>query len=286
MDISAVIEQLRAVGLRLTNTVIEFGKFTRVPVDEPRPDRGTKKSGWYVVYEIRLDSGEYAFVGAFGNHKYGDDIHRLSLKPKGLSDADRLQYEQQMKAARKLRDEEQKAMAAQAATRAKKIWEKLPDSGQSQYLARKGVKPYGLRFARGSVVVPVRRADGQLVGLQWIDSTGQKRFLTGTPKRGAFHLIGELEPGGQVAICEGYATAATVHEALGIPVAVAFDCGNLKPVAQVIARTFSPALIIVAGDNDHQTKGNPGRTQALEAAQAVGGVSVVPAFEELPADAQ
>jgi putative DNA primase/helicase len=36
-----------------------------------------------------------------------------------------------------------------------------------------------------------------------------------------------------VLIAEGYATAASVHEATGRPVVVAFDAHNLKPVAEL-----------------------------------------------------
>ena len=101
--------------------------------------------------------------------------------------------------------------------RARRIFEKLPDSGTSEYLKRKGVRAYGLRFSRGSIVVPVRDERGDLVGLQFIDGEGAKKFLTGTAKRGAWHWVGELGNRGPVAIAEGYATAATIHEATGWP---------------------------------------------------------------------
>ena len=284
MDINTVLEQLRAAGLRV-EAIDQFGKIVRVPVDAPKPDKGSKKSGWYVVYEIRLDSGAFGFVGAFGNHKDGIGSRTLSLKPQRMSEADRDKLDRQVRQVRAEREKEDRSRAQEAARRARTIWEKLPDAGKSRYLARKGVKPYGLRFARGAVVVPVRRVDGELVGLQFIGADGEKRFLTGTPKKGACHWIGTPEQGGRVAVCEGYATAATVHDALGLPVAVAFDADNLVSVADAISRAFSPALILVAGDNDARTEGNPGRTKALRAAEAVGGIAVVPRFPEEPAHA-
>ena len=39
-------------------------------------------------------------------------------------------------------------------------------------------------------------------------------------------------------IAEGYATAASLHEATGLPVIVAFDAGNLLPVAQAIHKRY------------------------------------------------
>ena len=63
-------------------------------------------------------------------------------------------------------------------------------------------------------------------------------------------------------LCEGYATGATVHEATGWTVIVAFDCGNLRPVAH----HFRTEKMIICGDNDDQTPGNPGVTKAKELA--------------------
>jgi putative DNA primase/helicase len=61
-------------------------------------------------------------------------------------------------------------------------------------------------------------------------------------------------------------------------VAVAFDSGNLEPVAKSLRKLYPDAALIVAADDDHQTEGNPGRTAAAGAAKAVGGVVVAPMF--------
>lgn len=164
--------------------------------------------------------------------------------------------------------------------RAKQIWSKLPDSGKSEYLNRKKVGAYGVRFSRGSIVVPVRNAAGDLVGLQFVDADGNKKFLTGTPKSGCWHLIGEMpaqdDAQALVWIAEGYATGATVYMATGCPVAVAFDAGNLMPVAKALRALLPAARFAIAADNDSTTPGNPGVSKAQAAAQDVGAVVVAP----------
>ena len=58
----------------------------------------------------------------------------------------------------------------------------LPPAGEDNaYLKLKGVQPLGdLRQAKdGSLVLPVLNAEGKLVSLQFIDSEGGKRFLSG-----------------------------------------------------------------------------------------------------------
>lgn len=79
-------------------------------------------------------------------------------------------------------------------------------------------------------------------------------------------------------VCEGFATGASIHEATGHAVVVAFDRGNLEPVAKALRKQYPDAALIVAADDDHMTDGNPGRTDAKAAALAVGGTVVVPLF--------
>jgi putative DNA primase/helicase len=79
-------------------------------------------------------------------------------------------------------------------------------------------------------------------------------------------------------IVEGFATGATVHEATGHAVAVAFDAGNLLPVANSLRRKFPNTIFIVCADDDYRTQGNPGITKAKLAAETVGALLAVPKF--------
>nr|WP_054666643.1 plasmid replication protein, CyRepA1 family [Stenotrophomonas acidaminiphila] len=156
-----------------------------------------------------------------------------------------------------------------AAMAASTAWESASgDCGGHQYLTEKHVLPFGLRVATtttraalwdserqrwvpdaivaraGDLLVPVRTNDGQLVNLQRIDASGRKLFVRGARKRGCFHLIpGKGDPWG----AEGYSTAASVHQASGRPVVVAFDAGNLAAV--------STHITAVAADNDESGTG-------------------------------
>jgi P4 family phage/plasmid primase-like protien len=77
-------------------------------------------------------------------------------------------------------------------------------------------------------------------------------------------------------LCEGFATADTVRRATGSAVCVCFSAGNLKPVAESMRKRYSKATFIIAGDDDTKTAGNPGRTKAEEAAQAIAGTAIFP----------
>ncbi len=58
--------------------------------------------------------------------------------------------------------------------------------------------------------------------------------------------------------------------------AVAFNAGNLKPVAKILREKFPDLPIVVCADNDTKTEGNPGVTKATEAAAAVDGLVASP----------
>ena len=62
-------------------------------------------------------------------------------------------------------------------------------------------------------------------------------------------------------MAEGFATAATVHEATGSAVAVAFNANNLKPVAIALRAKFPSLEMVICADDDHLTEGNPGITK-------------------------
>ena len=121
---------------------------------------------------------------------------------------------------------------AAAAEQAAALWAEASASGESPYLVRKGVRAHGVRVAAGGwLLVPLRDAAGKLWNVQRIaphkpdGGAPEKLFLKGGRKSGLWHLVGDLASAGDagappvVLVAEGYATAATLHEATGYPVA-------------------------------------------------------------------
>ncbi len=114
---------------------------------------------------------------------------------------------------------------------------------------------------------------GGLVNVQLINTDGDKRYLPSGQKAGAFHRIdgGEL-----VAVVEGYASGLSVQAATGATVYCAMDAGNLLAIAQIARRQHPEARLLLCGDNDEGTKGNPGKAKAENAAATVGGLLALP----------
>lgn len=208
----------------------------------------------------------------------------VGLSAGGLDPAERERIQRQQQA--KTEQERQRAeqQRQKAARRAADI---MADTGQgeSPYLERKGfgshlsavnrtlIREGGENFHAGSLVVALTDEGGALVNVQLIRADGSKRYLAGGQKAGAYHRI---DGGGLVAVVEGYATGLSVHLAIGATVYCAMDAGNLHAVAAIARRQHPKARILLCGDNDEHTQGNPGKTKAEQAATAVGGLVALP----------
>ena len=172
-----------------------------------------------------------------------------------------------------------------AASEAALLWQVASETGESPYLTRKGVEPYGVRFGPdGCVLVPMRDERGVLWNVQRIFPSKRgntdKLYLGGGRKTGLWHWCGSPINEPVLLIGEGYSTCASIFKTIGRPVAVAFDAGNLIHVAKALRALHPDALIALCGDNDLKTlaeKGfNPGRDKATAAAKAVNGIAVFP----------
>jgi putative DNA primase/helicase len=142
---------------------------------------------------------------------------------------------------------------------------------------QKNVEPHGTRQDRhGNLVVPI--SDGQtLTSLQFIGADGSKRFLSGGRISGCWFAI-RGKKDGPILIGEGFATMATLTQETGAPAVIAFHAGNLKPVAQAVRRLNPKDDIVICGDDDQWTEGNPGRTKAKAAALEIGAMLLIPDF--------
>lgn len=171
---------------------------------------------------------------------------------------------------------ERKTAHERAAKTVRDLWGKLCESGCSEYLKRKQVGAFGVKYGMGCVAVPLRDISGNLWNVQFVYENGTKRFFKGARKRGLCHIIGELKSGSLAYLCEGYATAASVHMATGAPVIVAFDAGNIEPVLHTIRSEKSFVNIVIAADNDQWGDTNTGKIKAESAAAKYGGKVILP----------
>lgn len=287
---------IAAAGLTPPDTLIADGKIHRFAPNGKRGD----DAGWYILHLDNIPAG------SFGNWREGRTETWCSIERNAQTPEQQKQYATLLKSMQNARHRAKKAEYDAAAATAAVIWAAATPTGDAAahgYLVKKGIQAHGARLIDTAaarvhcprlspalsgplLVIPMRNAAGELRSLQFISEAAgdNKRPLSGGEKQGCHYLIDKPDAAAHKAIlivCEGFATGASIHEATGQAVAVAFDGGNLEPVAKSLRKLYPDAALIIAADDDHQRAGNPGRTAAVGAAKAVGGVAVAPMF---PAD--
>ncbi|VTU24825.1 toprim domain-containing protein [Variovorax sp. PBL-E5] len=267
--IDQFLTAIESAGLTPPATINDDGKLHRF---SPTGKRGDD-AGWYVLH---LDGVP---AGSFGDWRSGEAQNWCAKSDNDMSEAERQGMRERVKAAQRMRDAETTRRHGEAAVAALALWDAAAPAVAHPYLIAKGVKPHGIRADGHQLFVPMRDSAGKLHSLQTIAPDGGKRFLPGGRVRGCYYAIGK--PSGRLIVCEGFATGATLHQATGDAVAVAFNAGNLLAVAVALHAKYPCLNIVVAADDDWKTPGNPGLTTAKQAAQAVGGKVAVPDFTDL-----
>ena len=203
-------------------------------------------------------------------------------------------------ALRRQADQDQADAYAAVASKAHAAWAQMhPARADHPYLTTKNVGPEGLWQTTahelkaligyvpkngdtpllGSILVaPIRNGPGKagVTSLEFIDQDGRKSALAGGRKAGCYWVPERLPDGDgeglTIAIGEGIATIKTIIRLTGWLGAAAFGRSNLEAVAKLMRGRFPAARLVVCAD-----RGN-GEADAAEAAEAVAGDLLVPAF--------
>lgn len=260
-------QAIEAAGLVPPDAIHADGQLHRFSATGRRTD----KAAWYVLHADGLPAG------VFGCWRTGLTQTWCSKPQQQLSAQERAELRHRVQQAKAQRDQEQMQRQQAAQQTALARWDAAWAAKFHPYCNAKGIQPYSLRTECDcTLLVPMRDENGVLHSLQAIAPDGTKRFMAGGRVRGCFHLVGV--PAVALVVCEGVATAHSIHECAGLAVAAAFSAGNLETVARALRRKYPALPVILAADDDHTTEGNPGLTAARAAALAVGGTVVVPLF--------
>ena len=279
---SNYIEEFRSamnrVGLVYSGAIIADKKLHRFSVDGE-----SGNDSWYILHPDGIPAGSF---GCHKNQVPRQNWHHnngtkfspeeFSVMKKKWADAD---------IESKKEDAALKQRMSEKAT--KEVESLKPATQDHDYLKSKGILPVGAIKVNpsGDLVVPLRDIDGKIWSYQTIDFLGDKLFMPMGRVVGCFFQIGATTSG-PVAICEGYATGATIHQATGWDVVCAMNCGNLEAVTAAFRKKYDKRLIVISADNDRFTKHpktkepwNPGLEKAQAVAKSHRAVIVHPEFK-------
>jgi putative DNA primase/helicase len=266
----AFAEAMEASGLPCPIVPIADGGIHRfAPVGDDR----RSNHAWYVLY------GDGIPAGSFGSWRTGQSEKWCARDVETLTKAEQAEHRRRMVEVKAERDRARLEAQVLASERAQAIWADAKSADpEHPYLVKKGIQPHGLRQVELTLLVPVRDGEGRLWNLQRIQPNGVKRFLPEARVTGLYTSIGKRT--GTICIAEGFATAASIHQATGWTVAAAFTCHNLETVTKGLREKYPEANLVLAADNDQFTDDNPGVATATESAKAVRAGLAIPTFAD------
>lgn len=239
-------------------------------------DKKGSRNGWYVLHLDGIPAG------SFGSWRAGIAENWCSKKQDQLTESERRQLRERMEKAKVARQSKLKQRHATAAHRARKIWSNAkPAAPDHPYLVKKQVRPFRARQIGTGLVLDIRDINGELSSLQFIQPDGSKKLMSGGAKQERFIPVTANSNPEAVLICEGWATGATLAESQpGAMVVAAIDAGNLPAVAVAIRQRWPACDLIICGDDDRNTEGNPGATAARKAAELSAARLALPEWPE------
>ncbi len=265
-------DAIRTAGME-PPSAIEPGKLQRFP---GAGKRNSNTAGWCKLFDDGLG-------GCFGDWSSGLSETWQAERDKSYSRAELAAFARRVEEAKRQAETERRTRQANAANRAAAIWNAAtPAPGNYPYLIQKRIQPHGAMLHKDALTLPVMDFSGRLTSLQFIAADGSKLLLSGGRKCGCFiPVAGDMTDPTRVIICEGWATGCTLAEdETAALVLAAIDAGNLEPVALAARRRWPSAELVIAGDDDRLTAGNPGATKAKAAAIASGALLALPQWPE------
>ncbi len=251
-------DAMRGSGLEPPDTVHLDGKIHRFRSGTKGTPGAGDKSGWYVAFSDGIPAGRFGCWRAGLESTWRAEVGRQ------ISPADDMAFARRMAEAKAARDIEQARKHEVAADVVDQIWTDCTGASPDHpYLKRKGITPYGARVTGdGRLVVPLYDADGTLSSLQYIDAEGGKLYHPGGQTGGKFWWLGSMDEPGTIYVAEGFATAATIHQATHRPVVVAYSASNLVPVVEAMRVLHPTSDLVVVADNDRSGVGQRYAEQA------------------------
>lgn len=276
ITLSALQDAMRSADID-TNYVPEgTGGIERFHVNG---DKAGSKNGWLVLH---IDNDFSA--GCYGSWKDNSSHKWCSKSTSEMSSTEKQKFTRNIDEAKSKADAQLAESRKVAATLAKALWGQSElASPEHPYLVAKGIKPHGVRHRSEVLQVPVF-IDDAIASLQFIKRSGEKKFLKNGEVRGGYFLIGSLDK--ILLVCEGYATGASLHEATGHAVAVAFNASNIGRVAKLMQKKYPDIKVVICADNDIHVDGkeNVGVTAAMKAATELGAYLAVPELNGMKCD--
>lgn len=255
-----------------------IGEINRFPA---KYKGASNRSGWCIPFP----SGG----GVLGDYTTGEKLYWF---PKGGGFQIKLSHEQERRdqekwcAEHRRREVDRIRTSKQIAT---EYWARTVDLNPFHpYIVKKGLAAHFLQQSFNAraddqfIVIPLVDFHGELQAIQRIGMAekNNKLNLKGSVMKNTFCVIGN-ETTQVLCVCEGWATAISIHLSTGCKVFFGAALHSLVEITQMVRKRWPHHTIVLCADNDERTQGNPGLTMAKKVADQCGVHLAVPT---LPGD--
>jgi putative DNA primase/helicase len=216
----------------------------------PHDKVGSKHSTGRYSLKIEADTA----IGCF--FCWQDESNKISWSPKEkskVSSKERRDMKKKYDAEKKKQEKKEKNRQEKLSGWLNTAYKNLPKAKMHPYLEKKDIQTHGVKIrAKGKrLIIPIYKTDGSVWNLQSITQAGNKYFFKGACINGGyFPFVHKKDDLSTILICEGFATGASIREATMMPVAAAFNAGNLSHVLHDLKKKFPKSSFVICADND------------------------------------
>lgn len=263
--LSEILEDVQRKGLRISEFKID-GKWHSFVWGN-----GFKKKGSYLAIETQV-----GIDFKFKNWKDPSQNFSFTYGKKDLDLNDLAEHEKRVSEFKEAEQKRQQMKWDTARLDAHRIWDLAKEDITHPYLKKKKLNAaHGSRVSLyGSLLIPAYDVDGSLWAIQTIDQYGKKMNLKNSKIKGSFLTFGKIDPHGELWIFEGFATAATIFENIGITCICTFSSHFFIDTAKAIKLKYPDITFIFSGDRDET-----GKAYAKKAAKIMRGKYLIPQFK-------
>jgi putative DNA primase/helicase len=277
VEITSLQNFIRHHGYQSNGSLVT-GEINRFPA---KCKGASNRSGWCIPFP---NGG-----GVLGDYTTGEKLYWF---PEGGGSQIKVSHEQEQRDKEKWCVERRRREVCRVQNSkqiAMEYWARTVELKPSHpYLARKGLtehfahQTFNARADSEFIVIPLANFDGELQAIHRIGvaEKNNKRNLKGSVTKNTCCVIGN-ETTQVFCVCEGWATAISIHLSTGCQVFFGAALHSLMEITQMIRKRWPRKTIVVCADNDERTQGNPGFTVAKKVADQCGVSLAIP---PLPGD--
>ncbi len=237
-----VLEKIRERGIHLDDLILDGKPHGFRWGTETKDD---SKHGSYKVIQT-----SHGITYHFTHWKNKSLSFSLITSTKDLTPAELSEHKKRVREAEEATRLRQSMRWETARLQVEQMWNVSTESPHP-YLEKKRIGAHGTKVnPYKNLLVPAYDVDGKLWSVQLIRPDGTKENIKGSKTKGCLYPIGDISKASELYIFEGFATAASFHEATKKTVACTFSAHFFYETGKALLKKYPGLKLVFSGDAD------------------------------------